>query len=315
MLSWIRRQLNPATAMAFVALVFATTGGAYAVSANGGGSSGRGPGASASDVSVHAVTAKKKKASTGKPGPRGPAGPAGAQGPVGPTGATGSQGPAGPAGAAGPKGENGAAGSNGTNGTNGTSVTSIEKPEGTIGTCKEGGSSFTSASGKTYACNGKPGSPWTAGGTLPKGATETGAWQVGSVALKHSTMSGSGIYQAMVVSFPIRLAAPLNREHTHYINEEGKEVTGAKLNEERIPVEEETVAQAAPAPCPGSLEEPEALPGNLCIYAHNQGVFFEGQIAAPGGFVSGAGVAGASELFVPNEYEEPEAIGTWAVTG
>ena len=46
--------------------------------------------------------------------------------------------------------------------------------------CKEGGSEFTSASGKTTACNGaagkegKEGSPWTAGGVLPKGSTETG---------------------------------------------------------------------------------------------------------------------------------------------
>lgn len=313
MLAWLRRQLSPATVMAFVALVFAMTGGAFAVTGRGGSGAGAGaPRASVSVASVHAVTAKKKKAaSTGKPGPRGPAGLAGAQGPAGTAGATGPQGAAGPGGAAGAKGENGVAGTNGTNGTNGASVTSVEKSEGTIGTCKEGGSSFTSASGKTYACNGKTGAPWPAGGTLPVGATETGAWSVGPLKKENTPY---GTVRSTIVSFPIELAAPLDSSHVHYINETGGEVTEVVFNG-REPVGEETVAQTA---CPGSIEEPKAVAGNLCIYgAPRTEMFAEtGQIASVGEKHPGAGRTGAGQLFfIGTGSAEPEAHGTWAVTG
>ena len=62
----------------------------------------------------------------------------------------GSQGPAGPAGPTGP------AGPKGDPGANGTSVTSQSLPVGDPN-CANGGSSFTAASGTTYACNGAPG--------------------------------------------------------------------------------------------------------------------------------------------------------------
>ncbi len=301
MLSWIRRQLSPATAMAFVALVFALTGGAFAATGGGG---------SPSHATLTA-SAAKAKAKT-KAGPRGPAGPKGAPGATGatgPAGATGPQGPAGPAGAAGAKGENGAAGTNGTNGTNGTSVTSIESKTKIGGPCEAGGSSFTSASGKTYACDGKEGSPWTAGGTLPSGSTETGAWRAGSVLLKRST---ENIFIKEIISFPIRLAAPLDGKHVHYINEAGQEVTGVTF-EEAEPVGEETTAQTA---CPGSIEKPEAVSGNLCIYGTDgtSTGAFELQITGPAGG-GGAGTTGAVLGLYVNEAREPYAEGTWAVTG
>jgi hypothetical protein len=65
-------------------------------------------------------------------------------------GNTGPQGPQGNVGAQGPQGKPG------TNGTNGTSVTSTALSGGNPN-CANGGSSFTSASGTTYACNGAQG--------------------------------------------------------------------------------------------------------------------------------------------------------------
>jgi hypothetical protein len=55
-------------------------------------------------------------------------------------------------------GPQGPPGTNGTNGTNGTSVTSTALSPGDAN-CPTGGSSFTSVSGTTYACNGAQGLP------------------------------------------------------------------------------------------------------------------------------------------------------------
>ena len=62
----------------------------------------------------------------------------------------------------GPPGANGTDGTNGVNGTNGTSVTSTSLASGDPN-CTYGGSSFTSASGTTYACNGAPGTAGAGG--------------------------------------------------------------------------------------------------------------------------------------------------------
>jgi hypothetical protein len=106
-------------------------------------------------------------------------------------------GPAGAAGPAGAKGDTGAAGSNGQNGApgkDGQGVTANplapgEGPEGEE--CEEGGVELISVSGVDVVCNGEEGaqgaqgatgaqgpegSPWTAGGTLPGGSTETGSF-------------------------------------------------------------------------------------------------------------------------------------------
>jgi hypothetical protein len=102
------------------------------------------------------------------------------KGPRGPKGATG---PAGPAGAQGPAGPAGAKGDAGANGSNG-------------------------AAGAT----GPEGSPWTAGGTLPAGKTETGTWAATFVRV------GEGVAQTTVpISFPIPLAAaPTNHVYLNY---------------------------------------------------------------------------------------------------
>lgn len=185
----MKKHLTPATVMAFIALVFAVTGGAFA--ATGGGGNGGLPakvtasvrgrsGVSNRMVAVLAKAKKKGKAApTGKPGPRGPAGPAGVAGPAG---------PAGPAGA---KGETGATGGPGNTGEKGaTGATGKEGPAGPAG--PEG--SFDK--------------------TLPEGRTLTGEWEV------YLDAAGSTSSQVDAVSFDIPLAkAPA----VHYLREDGKE--------------------------------------------------------------------------------------------
>jgi Collagen triple helix repeat (20 copies) len=148
MFSAIRRRLHvsPSMVIAVVALVFAATGGAFAM--GGGGSSPSGT------LTASAAKSKAKSAPKGKAGPRGPAGPAGKNGAIGATGSAGAQGVAGAAGPQGPAGATGAKGETGATGLQG------EK-------------------GATGAVGAK-GSPWTAGGTLPSEKTETGVWGTGS---------------------------------------------------------------------------------------------------------------------------------------
>jgi hypothetical protein len=146
---------------------------------------------------------------------------------------------------------------------------------------------------------GKDGSPWTADGTLPSGKTLTGQWSIGGYApTAHDTFRTS-------VSYVLPLAeAPT----THYVR------PGAIL----------------PAGCLGSVEEPGAEPGNLCVFAQQESnslqeflIFHfpticdwsthacnqtsptsEGPGALNGFGIQGVAEAGEAEM---------EAIGTWAV--
>jgi hypothetical protein len=183
MFSAIRKRISPTTVVAFMALVFAMTGGAYAASSGGSGSTGAKATAS---VTPLASTAKAKAKPKAKTGPRGPAGPAGAKG------AAGAAGPAGPAGAAGAKGENGAPGAKGETG-----------PAGTAGAA--------GATGPAGA-KGPPGAIHP-GETLPSNATETGAWSIGI------TPAGTfhGYLLSIPLSFTIPLSAPLDASHVHYV--------------------------------------------------------------------------------------------------
>jgi hypothetical protein len=282
-----RMRISPATAIASLALVFAMTGGAFAVSSPGGGSSAKPPASTAS------ATAAKVK-SRAKPGPRGSAGPKGATGATGAAGPAGTAGPAGPTGPAGSTGATGAKGEKGEPGTPGKN--GQEGEEGTPGVA------------------GKEGSPWTDGGTLPSGSTETGAW---SATL---TPTGEGAVSDVVInsiSFPIRLASPIvgfegSGPSAHYVDAEEQEKGGSQTSE-----------------CKGSVEKPEAAKGNLCLYegavveppetkkltvsivAPLSGVALPGQISEP----AGASTSGAL-LYVQYRGPAGEArlAGSWAVT-
>jgi hypothetical protein len=208
---------------------------------------------------------KSLKGANGKTGAAGPAGPAGAAG-AGTAGATGPQGPAGTAGA---KGETGATG--------------VPGPPGP---------------------KGSTGSPWTAGGTLPSGKTETGAWSVGPIT---KASLGGAFFATTSVSFAIPLTAGLDAAHIHYLNPAGKEV-----------VFEEELKEVTSTQCLGSKTAPTAEPGNFCVYAANEegAVGFsnlEG-ITNPGAPAEeGTGTTGTLLSVEPIE-EKLSVEGTWAVT-
>jgi hypothetical protein len=237
MFSPLRNHFGIPGVISVIALVFAMFGGAYAASNNGG------------------------KATASAKAKRGPRGPKGAAGPAGPAG------PQGPAGANGKDGAIGAAGEKGDPGTDGTNGKSAETASftGSKGTCGsgQGGIEVKSASPTAFVCNGKEGSPWTAGGFLPHGKTETGTWATG--------MGGAGPEEGTSVSqqlVPISFTLPL---------EEAPELTfvwlwprGLFAEEFSPEVVEGILEEAAENGCPGFEGGiPQADPGHLCVYAAN----------------------------------------------
>lgn len=280
--------------------------------------------------------AKKFAGKPGAPGATGPGGPAGPQG---------------PAGAAGADGEDGANGvsakatsfsgnahgcteggievtsaeptvfvCNGKKGTNGVSAKATSF-SGAQGSCTEGGVKVESAEPAAYVCNG---SPWTAGGTLPKGATETGAWYLEKQ--EASEFKTIGLSEN-VITFPIPLSAPIAN------NEEGcSEEPATRTNpchyfyigpggHEYNPFTAEEEASGAPEHCHGSVDSPSADSGTLCVYirsisnlaALNLGIEDPFETGAPH---SGVGKTGAALTFITFGAEPTRtAYGVFAVTG
>jgi hypothetical protein len=249
--------------ISIVALVAALGGGAYAAS---GGLSGK------QKKEVEKIAKKVSRP-----------GPAGAKGDTGPAGAPGAKGEPGAPGAAG----------TGTPGSNGKSVT-VTSSGGEPGEPCEGlGGAEVKQEGAASGSEVCNGSPWTAGGTLPSNATETGVWGT-------PFGGGEGIHY-FPASFPIRLAA-------------APEPVLVKYREEEVSGE-----------CPGrglNGNSPEAEPGFLCLYVMSE----ESPVAeAPrflGKFVESAGewevLDGASAvgslLKVNCSTQACLFSGTWAVT-
>jgi len=196
-------------------------------------------------LAAGALTGKQKKEVekiakkfAGKPGA------AGATGPAGPTGAAGTAGDKGDKGEPGEKGkpgENGKPGEKGDEGSPGespigTSFTG-EKTVGSV-TCKEGGVEYESGGESSLVCNGKEGSPWTAGGTLPTGKNEKGTWYA---------EGRGGVDVRTAISFPIPLSEPIESSHIHIFGQD----------------EGPVFLQF----CGGNFENPIAKqPGVLCIF-------------------------------------------------
>jgi hypothetical protein len=256
-----RIHITPATAIATLALVFAMTGGAYAAKRY----------LITSTKQISPKVLKALKGASGKAGANGAAGANGPQGPAGPGGPGGAQGPGGPGG---PEGKPGSPG---------TSVTSTAVPT-TSATCShQGGSEFTAVSGKSTACNGKEGSPWTAGGTLPSGKTETGSWAA------HPAAEGEEVYTP--ISFNIPLAAPIAAANVLFVEATGNGST-----------------------CPGTAEDPKAEAGHLCIYGT---ILFNATFVSVGSSSAvegGAGRAGAFMRVAGGASSPRLGWGTWAVT-
>jgi hypothetical protein len=142
----MRRHISYANVASTLALVLAMAGGAYAALApvrNGVvHTCYRKSGGALRVVSAGARCTRHERAlafdQRGPVGGRGPRGTAGPQGPTGKTAVT---------------GKTGAAGKTGATGKTGAGVTSAALAAGNA-TCPSGGSSFSSVSGTTYACNG-----------------------------------------------------------------------------------------------------------------------------------------------------------------
>jgi hypothetical protein len=286
MFSLLRNRFGIPGVISVIALVFAMLGGAYAASNSGSGKA--------------TASAKAKK---GPRGPRGPAGPAGPAGPQGPAGANGAKGDAG---AKGDKGEPGNPGSPGTPGANGKSVVITPLTAGAQAECEETGGALVEVQGSgtpTEVCSGKKGEkgdkgdvgdPWTVGGTLPPGATETGAWAFSAPETETEIL--------VPISFTIPLEEILFESHVHYQTDEGFST-----------------------PCPGAYFNPTANPGELCIYFHEGGAstgkpvnVASPAILNPGSkSFPGAEKAGAVLKFTFSGAagELARGSGTWAVTG
>jgi hypothetical protein len=306
-LSYLRytRHVSYSNIVATLALVFAMSGGAYAVTAgssHGGStpakaasaSAGRGGGSgshagAAVEGNTLLATVAKSKSKGGKTGPRGPKGATGPAGPAGKNGTNGTNGATGPAGPQGPAG------------ANGESVSSIPLAAGEGG-CVKGGTKLTVGGTETSVCNGEKGhagtagSPWPGGGILAPEATETGVW---NYVWEKAEKSGSAL---LPISFPVRLSDSLGATAAHWVKS----------------------GHTDPS-CKGSVAEPTAEPGNLCFYVKfDEGFFipasekFEEDVTkSPESGEFGVGTTGAI-LELKSEEEEVDfgnqVYGTWAVT-
>ena len=193
-------------------------------------------------------------------------------GPRGPRGKTGKTGPAGPQGPAGPAGP---AGTNGTNGKSGAA--GPEGPEG---------------------------SPWTHGGTLPKGKTEKGAWSVTPVAIPRF---GGLIFGWGSISFGVPLPATPTLA---YVKKDGEE---SVYQENETSHEFEFTAFGTAAHCHGTAQEPTAAEGFLCLYVSEEEAEEGGELKQIPQAVQVLSSTGAV-LLIKGSNSGLAIFGTWAVT-
>lgn len=248
-----------------IALVLAVAGGAYAA---GGGLSGK----------QKKEVEKISKKFAGKPGA------AGANGKDGTNGSNGS---------------NGKDGANGTNGTVGPKGKSITARAALPTECEERGGAIVEDEAlppsEIEVCAGEEGSPWTAGGALPAGATETGSWIFSA-----NESSEEEAYAAL--SFAVPLPAGLTAAKVHYESEANfADFDGAGA---------ETVG------CEGTTSIPLAPEGNLCVYGNVNvsGATFVA-IRNLGNGASGGNRAGALLVFEREATGAAIGSGSFAVTG
>jgi hypothetical protein len=129
--------------------------------------------------------------------------------------------------------------------------------------------------------------------TLPSGVTETGVWTI-------SSATSNSLVPLTAISFPIPLSQP------------GEPSSAFVFNAEQTAKEEFTGG------CAGSVAEPTAPAGKLCVYtANEEGESFEGPYAVKAGAVSASYEAQGAILegpFLSGTEARLEAFGSWAVT-
>lgn len=326
-----QKHFNATTIVAITALVFAMTGGAFAITNHHKGDS-------------HAIASIAKKKKSKAKVLRGPRGPKGETGPAGPQGPEGKAGLNGKDGTNGTNGKDGLDGKDGANGTNGASVTSKTINPGEPACNELGGSEFTVGSSVTFACNGASGG--SSSGPLPSGHTLTGVWSTGSGSELLKTVEiqpGTKEIEAEVegkkekltvvtsvsaneiearpvavaaISFPVEVASSIT---TLYELNTGTLKVGIEIEKENSqfyklgaggPTEAEEEWLKA---CPGNFEKPQAAPGFLCIYPKEGPSGGLGGRGAEKPFLEAAHPFG---LLLPFElnFAETRARGSWAVT-
>jgi hypothetical protein len=233
---------------------------------------------------------------------------AGKEGPAGKDGVAGTNGTNGKDGAPGQQGEPGTDGTDGAPGKN--VLTTAITNAGLEGHCFETGGTRFQVEGsatKEYVCNGKEGASGSASATLPPGQTEAGSWGV------------SGMYPTSNnVIAPISFPIPLSEADVELIGEEeaGFPPTYPQLHIIK-PGDPQTTE------CPGTVNEPQASAGNLCVYASQLfgirelfGTLLINVrkpdtttigVTSGGALVVGSSSAGEGEVRV-------EVVGSWAVT-
>lgn len=262
-MSILRSRFGIPGAIAVIALVFAMFGGAYAASDGGDGNAtasakkknpkkGGGGAAAAKRFSMQFSKRFSRRFSQqfaipgapGLPGPQGPEGPEGSEGDRGDKGNAGAKGATGPAGPQGPQGAQGPQG--------------VQGPQGP---------------------EGPEGSPWSAGGTLPVGETETGVY----------VFDPDGGEAGEVIRVPLSFAIPLASK----IEDNAHIVYGPPGTD--------------PVNCPGTVENPTAASGYLCIY--------ELDVLNANGIVrQNLGTSGVLFGWITTG-PDAEGRGAWAVTG
>jgi hypothetical protein len=161
--------------------------------------------------------------------------------------------------------------------------------------CKDVGGAIVEVATKPETekevCNGKEGEkgaegdPWTAGGTLPPGATETGVWS-----FKANGESGLEVYAPF--SFPIPL--PNESFAVHFQEQENFGAT-----------------------CKGNINLPTAPSGHVCVYLTQAGLEnakFEFTTDISLGAFEGVGRTGGMLVFLATG-TPASGRGTVAVTG
>jgi hypothetical protein len=196
--------------------------------------------------------------------------------------------------------------------------------------------------------NGSPGSPWTPDSQLPEGATETGEWtnpvlnieglHFASISFpvqlkepldeSHVHIIGAGATHttgAGDLEAGSRFVKNLSTATGHFVV--GEAISGAgipagtfilrKLSDEELILSQDasgagtavSLTADLPVECEGSVAEPTATSGNLCVYSSAAS---PENIVRAADFELGADTAGA--LLELGE-QHGTASGTWAVTG
>jgi len=181
-------------------------------------------------------------------------------------------------GPAGPEGPQGPTGPAGPAGKSGTSV-----KLSAAGGCPSGGTKLTLGSESREVCNGRQGPAGPTETVLPNGATEVGVW----------SFVGKEVFSTFAnISYPLMVPSAPAFNWVFF-------------------------GETNPN-CPGSVSSPEALPGNLCVYAREVAHAGSGTNGAPeppfGASLNPDPKAGLVMEFVIEAGAEGYGYGTWAVT-